>query len=303
MGSPGTEVTKIQSEEPGAGKLHAGICAGGAPKGAFLPRWDRRLNMTKTILTSAVAVMVVAILSFSSGYWTKGVSTKERRWYNSETIDVTGEATADVLVEYARIKAKVTVHDPANPATAKIMSDEIVKTIISSCGKHSIVRSDIDGSHVYVGPRMQYNHEERRQEQHGYEALRSLTVRVNDLDKLDTVLTELVSQDAVTIEGVEFGSDKAEDAYGEALDQAVQVARMRADRLAEAAGFKIVRIADIDDIGWAEFVRDLRGSISEMPLDAKVKAGSSFTKNAITIKAKVSVKYDVVDPSIINEQE
>jgi hypothetical protein len=38
MGSPSTEVTKIQSEEPGAGKLHAGICAGGAPKGAFLPR-------------------------------------------------------------------------------------------------------------------------------------------------------------------------------------------------------------------------------------------------------------------------
>ena len=32
------EVAKVQSEEPGAGKLHAGICAGGAPKGAFLPR-------------------------------------------------------------------------------------------------------------------------------------------------------------------------------------------------------------------------------------------------------------------------
>jgi len=35
---PGAEVAKVQSEEPGAGKLHAGICAGGAPKGAFLPR-------------------------------------------------------------------------------------------------------------------------------------------------------------------------------------------------------------------------------------------------------------------------
>jgi hypothetical protein len=34
----GAEVAKVQSEEPGAGKLHAGICAGGAPKGAFLPR-------------------------------------------------------------------------------------------------------------------------------------------------------------------------------------------------------------------------------------------------------------------------
>ncbi len=26
----GAEVAKVQSEEPGAGKLHAGICAGGA---------------------------------------------------------------------------------------------------------------------------------------------------------------------------------------------------------------------------------------------------------------------------------
>lgn len=34
----GAEVVNVQSEEPGAGKLHAGICAGGAPKGAFLPR-------------------------------------------------------------------------------------------------------------------------------------------------------------------------------------------------------------------------------------------------------------------------
>jgi len=35
---PGAEVANVQSEEPGAGKPHAGICAGGAPKGAFLPR-------------------------------------------------------------------------------------------------------------------------------------------------------------------------------------------------------------------------------------------------------------------------
>jgi len=34
-----TELAKVQSEEPGARKPHAGICAGGAPKGAFLPRW------------------------------------------------------------------------------------------------------------------------------------------------------------------------------------------------------------------------------------------------------------------------
>jgi hypothetical protein len=35
---PDAEVAKVQSEEPGAGKLHAGICAGGARKRAFLPR-------------------------------------------------------------------------------------------------------------------------------------------------------------------------------------------------------------------------------------------------------------------------
>ena len=28
-------------QEPGAGNLHAGICAGGAPKGVFLPRQPR----------------------------------------------------------------------------------------------------------------------------------------------------------------------------------------------------------------------------------------------------------------------
>ncbi len=41
------EVANVQSEEPGAGKPHAGICAGGAPKGASLPRWSNVYELSK----------------------------------------------------------------------------------------------------------------------------------------------------------------------------------------------------------------------------------------------------------------
>jgi len=41
---PGAEVANVQSEEPGAGKLHAGICAGGARQRAFLPRWQEMMD-------------------------------------------------------------------------------------------------------------------------------------------------------------------------------------------------------------------------------------------------------------------
>jgi len=51
----GTEVTNIQSEEPGAGKLHAGICAGGAPRGAFLPRcFEKMIEYMTDILTGTI---------------------------------------------------------------------------------------------------------------------------------------------------------------------------------------------------------------------------------------------------------
>ena len=46
----GAEVAKVQSEEPGAGKLHAGICAGGARKRAFLPRWQERIEYEDSLL-------------------------------------------------------------------------------------------------------------------------------------------------------------------------------------------------------------------------------------------------------------
>ena len=47
----GAEVAKVQSEEPGAGKPHAGICAGGAPKGAFLPRWFEMMKSMAMLIS------------------------------------------------------------------------------------------------------------------------------------------------------------------------------------------------------------------------------------------------------------
>jgi len=248
--------------------------------------------MKSTILLSAVVVMVISILAFAAGFWLKGTTMKESTWVHEETIDMTGEAVTDTPIQFARIKARVTANDPTNPATAKIASDGTVNSVIAACTRHGVQRSAIDGSQVYVGPHLEYSPDERKEKQTGYEALRSLNIRLNELPKLDAFLTDIVGNNTVSLQGVEFGSDEAEDAYNRALKEAVAVARRRADQLAAAAGFKITRIADVDDTGWADFVRSLKAcSVSRS--DEKINEASSFTKNTMTITAKVHVQFAV----------
>lgn len=249
--------------------------------------------MKNTILLSAVGVTVISVLAFASGFWLKDSMTKETKWvHEAETIDMTGEAVIDTPIQFVRIKAKVTANDLTNPATAKISSDETVHTLIAACIRHDIQRSAIDGSQVYVGPNLEYSSDERKEKQIGYEALRSLNIRLNDLPKLDSLLTDMVRDNKVSIQGLEFGSDEAESAYNRALKEAVAVARRRADQLAAAAGFKITSIVDVDDTGWADFLRSLK-ACSASRSDEKINEASSFTKNTMTITAKVHVQFAV----------
>jgi uncharacterized protein YggE len=250
--------------------------------------------MNRTILVSAVAVMAVSILAFASGYWLKVVTTEEPRWVRQETIDMTGEAVTDTPVQFATIKARVTVRNPTNPATAKLESDVTVNALIVAAAGHGIQRQAIDGSQVYIGPHLEYIPEERKDKQSGYEALRSLAIRLNDLPKLDAVLTDLVRLPTVTIQGVAFGSDDAEEAYNRALNQAVAIARRRADQLAAAAGFRITCIKDVDDTGWSDFVKTMTQCSTGPTGDEKINEASSFTKNTITVTASVRVQFTVV---------
>jgi len=52
-------------EEPCAGIPHAGICAGGAPKGAFLPRWSEKMMTEEQKYQSLLAPQIPLRFLFS----------------------------------------------------------------------------------------------------------------------------------------------------------------------------------------------------------------------------------------------
>ncbi len=174
------------------------------------------------------------------------------------------------------------------------MKDEDVRALLTACDSMGVARTDVDGSKVSVGSVREWNKERERQIKTGYQAKRSLTIKLKNLEKLDDVLTRLVGTPSVAIDSVAFGSTQSEKAYAEALSKAVEAARTRAKTLTEAAGLELGDIRDISEEGvqGSGVIMDCMTEYSGVE-GVTIEKASSFTKNTLKMPARVSVTFAV----------
>jgi uncharacterized protein YggE len=76
-------------------------------------------------------------------------------------------------------------------------------------------------------------HHKRRS---GYRSVNSVIVTVHDVNKTPSVITAAVHAGANGVDGIDFSTSKLDDLYNQALSQAYDQARAKAERLAKQAG-------------------------------------------------------------------
>lgn len=122
----------------------------------------------------------------------------------------------------------------------------------------------------------------------GYRVYNQVRVTIRQLDRMGNVLDAATDAGSNTIEGIVFGMEDEKAASDQALEQAVQDARRKADRMVKAAGVTIVGVYEINETGM---VRPYAMTMAKA--DAIGGASTPIAPGEINISANVTIVYQI----------
>jgi uncharacterized protein len=125
----------------------------------------------------------------------------------------------------------------------------------------------------------------------GYRATNVVSVRVDDVEQVGSVIDAGLRAGANRLDGIQFGLRRDEEARAEALRRAATAARAKAEELARSLGLRLVEIAEVVEEGATIPPRDVfvhRAATLEM--------ATPVSPGSLTVTAGVSLRYTIADP-------
>lgn len=190
--------------------------------------------------------VLVAVFVLSAVWLLQGIDQMRRTGNVGDTLAVSG--TGKVLV-----KPDIAVADIAisvEGTTAKVAQDEAnkkSKSVVDYLKKAGIKDADIKTSGYNIYP--QYDYTNGRSRIRGYQVTQSLTVKIRDMDKANTILDGVVSAGANQVNSLRFEVDQPELLKSEARKKAIDDANKKADELRDQLGVRLGKIVSFSESG------------------------------------------------------
>jgi len=167
--------------------------------------------------------------------------------HRTTLLSVTAEGESTQIPDVARISAGVS--NRAEDARTALAENSVkMNQVIAAIHAAGVTARDVQTRRISIQPR--YRHPRDGEPVFtGYQASNSVTVKLRDVERLGDVLDALVANGANEINGPHFEIDAPQAAYDHARLSALDAARQRAQRYADALGMQIVRIVSIDEGG------------------------------------------------------
>jgi uncharacterized protein len=228
----------------------------------------------------AIAVAAVALTAIGT------VPSRAEDKAMERTITVSAAGTAEAEPDQARITSGVMTEAPtAREALAG--NTEAMNKVISELKSKGIDAKDIQTASFNVEPVMDYSKDGQPPKLRGYRVSNQVVVLVRDLDKLGSVLDDLVTAGANQVQGLAFEVSKAETLKDEARKNAIANALRRAKLLAAAARAEVGQVLQISE----ETTPDVPVTFAA-PRFAKVQAASvPIERGSSTLEARVTTTW------------
>ena len=202
---------------------------------------------------------------------------------------ITIESTGSVAFrpDQATISVGVEVEAPTAEEALRTNSDNM-RALFGVLEQMGISEDSLRTTQLSVYPRWdnRRNAIEKPMEIVAFAATNTLEIRINDLDRLGTILDALIDAGANRIHGVRFGVQSPDPHLDEARRRAVAEARRRAELYAEAAGMQLGALLTLSESSGA--VQPMV-KMEAMALDAVPVAEGS-----LTLSASITVTYALV---------
>ena len=208
-------------------------------------------------------------------------------------LTVSADGEARVTPDEATVRLGVSAQAP----TAREAQDQVSRAagaILEAVRRLGIPADRIQTSELNLGPVYGQGRPDREPQEPqivGYQASNVVSVQVEQLDKVGPVIDAGLGAGANRLEGVMFGLRDDRKARAEALTQAVEAARVKADALARALKVRLVRILEVAEGGIAVTPQPfLKG---RMAMETAAMAETPVSAGQVGVSASVTVRWEI----------
>lgn len=142
------------------------------------------------------------------------------------TIDVTGEGIVRVIPDEVTISVRVE-NTGRNVKDVKQANDIIVANVLSFLKQMKIEDKDVKTEYIQLNKNYDYN-----TKTYNYAANQSISVKIRDIKKYETIMNGLLESGINRIDGVVFSASNNDQLESEARKKAVSHAKMKAEEYA-----------------------------------------------------------------------
>jgi len=209
------------------------------------------------------------------------------------TITVSGEGSVSVEPDQATVRFGVVTQDD-DAEMAREENAAAASRAMNAIRELGIAERKMQMETLRLQPRREYNRETRSYDQRGYEAVRQVVVEVDDLALLPTLVTRIVQQGANRLDGINYDVADREAVRNEALAEAAQQARTKAQLLAETLGAQVGPPRQISEQSF-DFPRpSLRVEAAAMAKSDAAPEPDAYAAGEIEVTASVQVTFDLI---------
>ncbi len=155
-----------------------------------------------------------------------------------------GDAIIRVPADHATISVSTESHGDTAP-DAQARGNAAMRSVQDAVAALKIKGIQVTTTGLYLSPDYIYRNNERIMK--GFVGRHTITIQLDDVARAGEVLGAAVSAGATNVNGIAFSRRDRQALEQQALKQAVQVARARADAIAAGAGSAVVRIVRVSE--------------------------------------------------------
>ena len=244
----------------------------------------------KRKLTTVCAALCLTMILGLAGCGTAPTAAAPSGEAVSE-ITVSASGTVRLVPDKAAVSFGVTTQEQtAEQAQSK--NSEAVKNVIEVLTGRGVEEKSIRTTYYSMYP--QYDWSDGDQRITGYNVTTTMTVQDQNIEDLGALLSACVAAGINNVDSVSFLCSGYDEAYRQALAQAVADSRLKAEALAQAAGKTLGEPITITE-GWqdtsARYGRNAEVPFAMQDSAAEKAAGPTLQPGETEITANVTVTY------------
>ena len=182
------------------------------------------------------------------------------------------EASTDVLVAQSTVNEKIAA---------------IKQSLLDAGAKESEINTD--SINIYAN----YDYSDNTEVIVGYTANNTLSVRTTDIDNVGALIDAAFAAGANTLDNVQFTVQDDSEAREQALTEAVEDARRKAEVLAAAAGLQIASIESIAESGVYTYDSMRNYAMMDEATTESGGAGTLVQAALVSVDASVSMEFEL----------